>query len=215
MTNLATSHKTYLFTDFRHIRCGDLQWFSTKGDSIPLTGPREPAIKAYSKTGFLPYGVRLVAQKANKTPPLSANTRFGRVIFESGRYRMYFLSPEYPKGKDFGAYSKGIPKSVAICCTESKDGFIWSKPKKCQIKVSGQTAFDGFTFFKDPKGIPEERYKAVYTAIPPEGERKTLWEGYQRVHPRYRDTRLTSDYIYCIYGMVSPDGIYWKPINKP
>ena len=34
--------KTYLFIDYRHIRCGDLEWVSPGGDRLQVAGPPEP-----------------------------------------------------------------------------------------------------------------------------------------------------------------------------
>lgn len=206
--------KTFIFTDLRHIRCSDLEWFSPDGNELPMASP-EPQIEAYAKTCYVPHGVRLVAQQAQKSEPLPKGTRLRQVIFENGLYRSWYLDAIYPPGKDFGSYSEDLPLSVEICYVESKDGFEWTEPTRCKIKVPGQTAFDGFTFFIDPKGHFEERYKAIYTAIPPVSEWPALWEKYQQVHSRYRDRRLNVNYLYCMYGIVSPDGIHWKPIHEP
>jgi hypothetical protein len=108
-----------------------------------------------------------------------------------------------------------LPVSVAIGYSESEDEVEWVERGRCPIEVPGQTAFDGFTFFIDPAGSDEERYKAVYTAHPPESERPALWEAYQKIHPRHRDVRLNEKRLYCMYGVVSPDGIQWTPIREP
>ena len=75
---------------------------------------------------------------------------------------------------------------------------------------------DGFAVFHDSQGSPEERFKAVYMARPPQDAIPALWAAYQQVHPRDRDERLDGDRVMsCMYGATSPDGITWTPIEKP
>ena len=216
MANSTPLQKTYLFIDYRHIRCGDLEWVSPGGDRLPVAGPPEPQVEAIARTGFVPHGIRLVAQKAKKIEPSSKSSRRGpRVIFENGLYRSWSFNVTYPPGRNLGAYSTDLPTSVEISYHESKDGFEWLDKARCPIDVPGQRSFDGFTFFIDAKGPSEERYKFVYMAVPPESERTTLWEKYSKLHPRYRDMRLRENHFGCIYAAVSPDGIHWKPIPRP
>lgn len=216
MMQPASPQKTVLFTDLRHIRCGDLEWFAPDGDRLPLIAPPEPPVEAHARTGFVPHGIRLVAQQAVKTDRLPAESRPGRgVLFENGRYRSWALEIQFPPGRDFGAYAKEAPVSVAIRYSESHDGFVWSEPVRSPIEAPGQTGFDGWGFFIDPKATPEERYKVIYTAIPPLEERADLWASYQKVHPRYRDSRLSEQQIYCLYVAVSPDGLHWQANPKP
>ena len=47
------------------------------------------------------------------------------------------------------------------------------------------------------------------------GDNARLWEQYEQVHPRHRDVRINSNYIYCLFGLVSPDGLHWKRIDEP
>ena len=205
--------KTILFTDLRNIRCGDLEWLSSEGNRFPLIKPPEPQIELYARTGIMPHGIRLIAQKANKTEPLSKG--IGRVIYDGGMYRSWSLKANYQTGQNLGAYSTSDPLSISIGHAESKDGFEWSEQNYCVIEVPGQTSFDGFAFFIDPKGSPEERYKAVYTAHPPKSEWQALAEKVEKIHPRHKDWRMSVKNIYCMYGIVSPDGINWAPIPEP
>jgi len=208
--NSVSAPRTVLFIDLRHIRCGDLEWFSLEGNRLPLIPTSEPQVEAHAGTDFVPHGIRLVAQRANKTKPLPKGTFSGysRIIFENGLYRAWYLDAKYP-------HPKAMPLSVEVCYVESKDGFEWTQPARGQIEVSGRKGFDGFTTFIDSKGPLDERYKAVYTATPPKEEWPSIWEKYQRVHPRYRDTRINADNVRCMYGVVSPDGIHWKSIPEP
>jgi len=211
-----TPQQTYLFTDVRHIRCGDLQWFTPTAEQLPLVAPPAPQVDAHAAPSLLPSGVRLVAQPARKTERLAPGTpRGSRVIFEHGLYRSWYLAVEYPPGGDLGSYSTARPQSVAIGYSESSDGFSWSERARCPIAVIGFSGFDGFTVFMDPKGAPAERYKAVYMAAPAAEDRGRLWERYSRLHPRHRDVRMTEQHLSCIYGAVSPDGLHWQAIAEP
>lgn len=204
-----------LFTDVNYILCSDLKWFSPEGSELPLTRPPEPRTDARADPGLVPRGVRLVAQKANKTDPLPRGAPQGRVIFDNGLYRSWSLVPAYPPGQDIGCYTKTEPISVSICYFESADGFEWKEKSRCDIAVPGQTAFDGFTFFIDPVASAKERYKAVYMAEPPKSQWPALWQQYQKVHPRHRHPSLKENYITAMYGAVSPDGLQWEAIREP
>jgi hypothetical protein len=210
-----SSPKTLLFTDLRHIRCGDLEWLSPGGEKLPVVGPPEPQGEAVARLGFVPRGVRLVAQPAAKGEPLPKGNRFGRVIRDGGLYRSWYLDVAYAPEQSFGSYSTAPPLSVAIGTSESSDGMEWKERSRCSIEVPRQTSFDGFTFFVDPNGSAEERYKAVYTARPPEGEWPARWAQYQSVHPRHRDLRMKESRLYGMYGLTSPDGLHWTPIPEP
>lgn len=87
-----------------------------------------------------------------------------------------------------------IPASVFVRYVESEDGFEWEEKSRCQIQTSGQTSFDGFTVFIDPKGPSDERYKAVYTTCPLDSKRSTLLQEFQKIHPRYKDLRMWERY---------------------
>lgn len=208
--------KLYLFTDVQHIRCGDLEWRSPEGGRLPVAGPPEPPVDTRAGMGYVSHGIRLVAQKPTPTEPLPKSGRFGRVIFDEGLYRSWYLDVQYPPtGRDLGAYSTDLPKSVEICTSESKDGIEWVEKGRCPIDVPGQRSLDGFTYFIDSHGSPEERYKVVYMAQPPKSEVPAIWEKFQKIHPRYKDQRLRENHLPCMYAAVSPDGQRWKAIPEP
>lgn len=208
--------KAHVFVDDRLISPGDLAWLSPEGKSLPVAGPPDPPVEAYADWSSVPRGIRLVAQPATKTDPLAAEgAPFGRVIMEDGIYRSWTLDVNYPPGRDLGAYSTDIPREVSVVASESSDGFEWRERGRCPVSLPGQTCLDGFTFFVDPHGAGDERYKAVYMAAPPASEVAGLWERYRQVHPRHRDVRLSGERITCIYGLVSPDGLRWQPIAEP
>ncbi|MBI4024722.1 MAG: hypothetical protein HY360_07045 [Verrucomicrobia bacterium] len=213
MSDRSATTRMILFTDLQHICCGDLEWLSPDGRPLPLLVPPEPQVAVQATTGLLPHGVRLVAQPARKLDPLPAGTRIGRVVYDDGVYRTWHLDAQCATGK--GAFSTGQPDAVAICAGESADAFAWKETARCQIDIPGQTCFDGFTVFLDPKAPPAERYKAVYSASPPKQAYAWLWEKLQKIHPRHKDSRLTENEMHCIYGVISPDGIRWTPLAEP
>lgn len=212
-----SSLKTILFTDLRHIQCGHLGWFTLEGERRPVSNPPLPVIEAYSAPQMIPYGIRLVAQKCEKSEPFPRGTPvwLNRLMFEEGTYRSWTLKANYSPGKDFGAYSTTEPFSVEIKCSESQDGFEWKEVASSTIDVAGQTGFDGFAVFKDLNASDRERYKAVWMAHPPKSEEMAFWEAYQKVHPRYRDPRINQNNVTLIYGAVSPDGLQWERIREP
>jgi len=203
----------YLFLDLRHIRCGDLEWHSPEGKAVPLVNPPEPQVELHARPALLARGVRLVAQPARKTDPIEGLPR--QVIFEEGRYRAWTLNPRYPPGQDFGCASKAYTDSATVHYVESKDGFDWKEVGRRAVSIPRATGIDGCAFFVDPKAPAEERYKLIYMAVPPEAERKALWQEYSKVHPRHRDVRLRPGYVCCIYSLVSPDGLRWKALPRP
>lgn len=218
MTRSNPPQKTVVFTDFRHIQCGDLGWVSPAGEGIPLRNPPGPRVEARAHVDLVPRGIRLQAQRASKTEPLELPEGidvYPRVMFDGGTYRAWYLHKDYGSPPNPEAYVKNAPLSVAVCYAESNDGFRWTQKARRPIDVPGQTWVDGFTVLIDPNGSPDERYKALYSARPPKSQWPALWEGYQKVHPRYRDTRLDARIRECLYGAVSPDGLHWTPIPKP
>lgn len=207
--------QTLLFTDLRHIACGDLSWHGPDGGCLPLNDPPEPDVDAVADAGRVPRGIRLQAQPALKTDPVIGGPPMGRIIRDGGVYRAWRLEPAYPPGYDIGCYTAVEPKALAIVGYESADGFHWAEASRSLIPAPGQTGFDGFTFFLDPVADAGERYKAVYMANAPEADRPALWEQYRQVHPRYRHLSLNENYITCMYGAVSADGEHWSAIAEP
>ena len=204
--------KRYLITDLRHIDPCDIQWHSPDGRVLPVAGPPDPPVPAVADPGLVPRGIRLVAQPARKTGPIEGLT--WRVLHDNGVYRSWRIEAKYPPGKDLGAYSSAPPKSLGVRYGESKDGYAWSWRDACEVPVAGVTGIDGDYVFVDPHGPSEERYKCVYNARVLADPRR-YWEPYEKIHPRHRDVRLQPDYIYGLFGMVSPDGLNWKPLSEP
>lgn len=212
-----TPPRAYMFTDHRLIDPGDVGWANPEGKGLPLDDPPEPVVEAHVMPQNVPYGIRFVAQPARVDavagdPPVPP----GQILEVDGTYLAISLRVEYPPGKDLGANSTAVPNAVRIIASRSKDLRSWVELGGNQIAVPGQTQMDGFAAFHDPHGLPEERFKAVYMARPPQDAIPALWAAYQQVHPRDRDERLDGDRVMsCMYGATSPDGITWTPIEKP
>jgi len=204
--------KQFLFTDLRHIDPCDVQWRSADGKALPVAGPPGPPVTAIADPGFVPYGIRLVSKPARKEGPIADLP--WRILHDAGLYRSWRFDANYPKGKDLGSYSTALPESLTVKCGQSNDGYVWSWRDVQQIPLSGVTGIDGDFVFIDPHSPSSERYKCIYNAWI-RSDPSRYWESYRRLHPRHRDLRLRSDYIYGLFGMVSPDGLNWKPIAEP
>ena len=197
----------YLFCDWRHIRCGDLEWVTPDGVYLPTVNPASPESNAVATTAFVPHGIRLESKQAERQL-IPTPTQTGRIIYDGGVYRSWYM-------ENVRAYPvKGEITTPRICYVESTDGFNWTEPKKSPLPVPWQARGE-FVFFIDPTGPSNERYKAVYPGWPDESEWPALWEDYLKIHPRYREPRINANRIQCMYGAVSPDGANWTSLPDP
>jgi len=215
VTAASRLQKTYLFTDVRHICCGDLSWHSPEGQAIRLIDPPGPMVEAQARLNNVPRGVRLTAQRGSKSEPLAAGTALGRVIHEGGVYRSWVIRPRYPEGRNFGCYSDDPALSLAIVHLQSDDGYAWQETGCSSIDPDGCSGFDGFTVFVDPSAAADERYKAVFLAVPPKERWAAYWTEYRKIHPYHRDERLGEHEIDVMMGAVSADGLSWRRIDRP
>ena len=122
-------------------------------------------------------------------------------LFEDeGRYRLYYdggdLSGKLDVDEDVGTQR-------ILAYAESTDGVNWVKPSVGSVTYNGSRDNNlvyggdaspgrdahGATVFKDPSASPEERYKLVHIGS---------YEG-----------------RFCVFGAVSPDGLRWRPIERP
>ncbi len=207
------SPKKILFTDLRHIEPADLGWRSADGKSIPLINPPQPVVAAFADASGMPRGIRIVARKAVKEGPIKGLPT--GITYDDGLYRTWSLSAHYPPGQNFGSYTVAPAASLSVDYGESKDGYDWQRKTVSQdIKVPSISGVDGVVFFIDPHGPPSERYKCLFHALML-GDTSAYWRQYQKLHPRYRDDRLSAKMINGLFGLVSPDGIRWEPIAEP
>lgn len=191
------SQQRYLFTDLRHIRCGDLEWFSPEGDILGVN-PSGPAVQARADTGFVPYGIRLEGKQASREIIPNA-PKTGRIIFDGGMYRSWYIQTD----------------PAVICYIESKDGFEWTSPIKSPLQVPPGRVCHEFVYFIDNHGPASERYKCVYPVWATPSEMPALWKDYQTTEPRYRDLRFNEHRLQRMFAAVSPDGVNWTSLDKP
>ncbi len=126
------------------------------------------------------------------------------VIHGDGLYRMYYRGHSLPSSAAPSLLEPGetmVPEHPEMTCyAESRDGRTWTKPALGLVEFDGSKQNNiiwdcfgnhNFMVFLDtnPETPPEERYKALASGQPN--------------HPLKR-----------MVGMVSPDGIHWKPIRE-
>jgi len=205
--------KKFHFFDYRHIDPRDLRWYSPEGRQLPVAGPPDPPVDAWAGAQDVADGIRLVAQKATKEGPIEGLPNI--MLYDDGKYQAWTMNVDYGSGKNLGSYTQAPAKSMLIRHGESTDGYAWNWRKVGTVKTPpGISGIDGGYFFIDPHGPAEERYKCIYHALVLEGREK-IWREYQKLHPRYRDTRFNENLINGLYGLVSPDGENWKVIQEP
>ena len=147
----------------------------------------------------IPYGIRWRLGKVQKSPagnifktqePWHDRTTWFNVLYEDGRYRMWYGALKLTKKGGF------------VCYAESDDGIEWRKPilnlverdgtKQNNIVYAGGPApglgvgVELGNVFRDPVGKPEERYKMIYPT----------WMG----APSEEGVTM---------GATSPDGLNW------
>ncbi len=205
--------RKFLFTDLRHIEPADLGWRAPDGKSVPLINPPQPVIPAVADAESMPRGIRLVAQKARKEGPIRGLA--GGLVLDGDVYRSWSLSADYPEGTNFGSYTRAPASCLRVTYTESTDGYDWKARQASEdIKAPAITGVDGACFFIDPHGPASERYKCLYHAHIL-GDTSAYWARYEKLHPRYRDDRLSAKELSGLFGMVSPDGVKWTAILEP
>jgi len=208
--------RQFIFTDWRHIDPSAIAWRTAEGKVIPVAGPPEPPVPVFADSSKVPHGIRLQAQRGEILPPEAGRSIPGLVVYDNGMYRSWSLKASYA-GKDLGSYTEAEVQSIMLPYGESKDGFDWQWRDTPEVKLSGVTGIDGNYVFIDDHGLAEERYKCIYHAkiLGTPEELNAYWKEYETIPPRNRDTRLRPDRINGLFGLVSPDGINWKPIPKP
>ena len=209
--------KKYLFMDFRHIQCGRLAWQTSDGDQYGVGHPPGDPVAMYADTTTAPRGVRITACHPEKTDPVENWPGWGRIIYDGGVYRNWHLRVDDHLLQGTGSYAqKDGPDLIEVCEGQSTDGYHWRLKSRCTIDVPGQSHFDGPTFFVDPAGPPEERYKVIWCAYPPKDVGERLYEDHLKAPARYHDDRIVgTGKRYCLFAAVSPDGQSWKAVQEP
>ncbi len=214
----------FLFTDWFHVSKGEMR--PVLDESLMSDDGRKQK-ENYEKNGLVfysgshglrgldvPYGVRITPEIAERSAPvLSADapweSDFGyhSVIHEDGKYKCWYYA-QLKKDKTGLAIAAGRAMEIsgsAMAYAESEDGFHWKKPALNLHSYRGSSDNNLITqlgntacVFRDPHGIPEERFKGVHFDLLPANE----------IPPK-----ASSLQQYGLYGITSPDGFHWT--KKP
>lgn len=216
------------FHDWRYVDVGSHAWLGPEGESVPLFGkdPIPPMHMEYD----MACGIRLVAQPAQMTEPVITAEDMGEsflgcgtVIYEEGRYRLWY---ECVPIEEVQKTPQGHNNLLRYA--ESVDGIHWERPALGIVEFRGsrnnnivyggpltpEHGYHGGCVFKDPSAPPEERYKVFYLGmLSPED-----LEAYRKRRPEDIDPSAihpNTNYIFAIFGGVSPDGLHWTPLPDP
>ncbi len=151
---------------------------------------------------------------------------YGTVLYDAGRFRMWYyachrgMNPDWPACKKQQVAKKpgwliGVQEGFEVvqgplCYAESEDGIVWSKPELGQVLFKGSrannaldlphTIVSGAAVIKDEADPdPARRYKMVYQFFPDQTEPAI---------PEYGS-------LPSIACAVSPDGLKWTVIAMP
>lgn len=100
----------HLFVDWRHVQAGYVQWVSKENKPLSLWGDEEDVgpIDAYPALKDVPKGIRIVAQKAQKSEPFLIRT----MPWE----HMFFIAHLYMMKGAIGFGMRLSPLSVPMYC---------------------------------------------------------------------------------------------------
>jgi hypothetical protein len=213
--------KKLMFTNWHYIRPGEFGWYDQAGKNVTVVGS-VPLTEARMRHRDLPYGIRLVAQAAERVGPLvqpetpweeGAGVAFTTIIKDSGMYRAWlapFTTSGNPKGQNH------------FCYFESTDGFAWKRPKLGVVDYEGSRdnnivnvfQTDGGTVFVDPAAPAGERYKLIAEGpFPKEAVDKYVKRRPSDWDPRSK--RQADGSVIALKGGFSGDGIHWTVFPQP
>ena len=179
-----------LFTDFRYIDCGDLVWRDPAGRPLGVSLPPGDPVPMRADSSGLPKGIRIESYPAEKHEAFERWPGWGRVVYEGGLYRSWYLRVDGHPLRGNGSEARvERPGTVEICSAESRDGYSWRERNRCPIEVPGQREFDGQTFLIDPDADAEERMKLVYCAHGPDEHRERLLAEQEKLPLWHNDPR--------------------------
>ncbi len=215
----------FLFTDWFHVNKGDMRPVL---DVTRLSEDGMKKKESFEKAGLVfysgahgfrgldvPYGVRITPEIAERSAPVlsadapwEADFGYHSVIQEEGRYKCWYYA-QLQSQKTGLAIAAGRAMEVtgsAMAYAESEDGFRWKKPTLNLLQYNGSTANNLITtlgntacVFRDPNGIPEERFKAVH---------------FDKLPAADIPAGAPSQQQYGLYGIYSADGFHWKRKDK-
>lgn len=225
-----------LFTDWRHVNEGAIDWMRD-GKNVKTWDPTVPPA---TPVADFPYGVRLEGQRGEVVGPLFEMDRpwergylmyVNSILFWEGKYRLWYtMVPDDYRNADVQWH---VDIGWVLCYAESDDGFNWVKPEIGLTTWEGQktnwvygrqlspNAFASGAPFIDPHAPEEERFKLLYRS---EEKRPDMNAFIERQRQRFGDDidpkaigGKPGQFGTCAptSGAVSADGIHWKPIDDP
>ena len=162
-----------------------------------------------SKPAVRPEPVLTPSRDNPSAPDYLATHFYGTVLFEEGKYRMWYYAchlgrnPDWPQA--FSAQAdrwKGNIIPGPLCYAESEDGLHWTKPNLGQLLFKGSRDNNAFDL---PSALTGDACVVRDDADPDPARRYKLafWSQYD---PYEYPTMRTA---------VSPDGLHWTAAEKP
>ena len=155
--------KKIVFTNWYYVRPGSYAWKDRAGKVVTANQDAKlgPCDAEFERRD-VPRGIRIVAQPAQRSGPLTALAHLGErknisvrtLLDDEGTYRLW------------ASYENVNGQSRHPCVFESKDGLHWETPHLGLVAYAGNTennllASCPETIFKDVGAIEAERYKGV------------------------------------------------------
>lgn len=199
--------KRIVFTNWFYVRPGHFGWYNSMGENVTVRGP-EDAWEASFNRAFLPYGIKIVTEKAQRIGPLLEAEKpwedpnkmdITTVICHDGKYLAWGNQHYY----------------------ESEDGLNWNRPSLgiVEYNFNRENNFvdlnvgNGTVFF-DPNGPDTERFKWVKE----DSISRAEYEEFKKARPdawHPRCERPDVNMIMCVKGAISPDGKRWTMLKQP
>jgi len=210
-----------VFADWNYIRPAGFGWFDDEGRCVSVVGDMGP-FDATFKTTARPFGIRIKAQKAQRSGPILERKRpweMNRVLIhtllrEGKRYRAWGSCGAKQVGNDMSAVEN------LFCYLESDDGYAWKRPSLGLVDYQGNKKNNllpsvGGTVFVDPSARPAERYKWITL----ETISRRKYDAFREARPDAWDPKSVRrdivNVIFAVLGGVSPDGLRWRQLAKP
>ncbi|HGJ64427.1 TPA: hypothetical protein ENS27_03430 [bacterium] len=191
----------HLFTDWRFIDAGAPSYYDSDGKPVSVKGDGELR-QVYWQGVNVPRGIKIVPEKPTKSDPIEGFIGM-TALYDGGVYRSW-------SGAKY---------------SESQDGFVWKTPKfpnepegiDRNSLFFEKVGVHGPGVFIDPSAPSDERYKMIFMSTHPDKELiENAIADFRANRPNDIDPIFdVRGAIDGIFGAVSPDGIYWKLIEKP
>lgn len=208
--------KKIVFTNWYYVRPGSYAWKDRAGKVVTAnTDAKLGPWDAKFERRDVPRGIRIVAQPAQRSGPLTALAHLG----ESKNISVRTLLDDESTYRLWASYGNVNGQNDHPCVFESKDGLHWKTPRLGLVAYAGNTennllASCPETIFKDVGAIEAERYKGVSIERISQEEftkfKQRRPNGWER-----RAERKDAGNFYAIRGYVSRDGLTWKQLPDP